>query len=211
MPIRVRYNRETIYVGLRPTDNIDVNQTKLLNSWNLYCQSVDNSVDLCCLQNGYSFSSSLASTNITAADYTAAFVSFTGLALDFAAALGVGGSTILTVNQLNAALTPNGFPPLVGLAGTLTPSAAQVESALPSVNCDATYQTMVPTITTLTIEAHGVPLYRDIPNAFFNQYVPYTYGGTHINTPYDIGALMITFNLYPGSYQPSGHVNISRA
>ncbi len=211
MPIIVRYNCETIYVGLRPTANIDVNSTKLLDSWNLYCQTFNNNVDLCCLQNGYSFSAALPANNIQAQDYTANFVSFTGLALDFAAALGVPANTVLTVNQLNGALTPNGFPPLTGLPGTLQPTEAQVQSALPGVNCDATFLTMVPTITVLTIEAHGVPLYRDIPNAFFNEYVPYTYGGAHINTPYDIGALMITFNLYPGSYQPSGHVNISRA
>jgi hypothetical protein len=63
----------------------------------------------------------------------------------------------------------------------------------------------------LAIEAHGVPLYRDMPASFFNHYIPYTYGGQHIKTPDDCGAYMITFNLYPGSYQPSGHVNVSRA
>jgi hypothetical protein len=82
---------------------------------------------------------------------------------------------------------------------------------LPSPYCVASYQSCEPILQSLTVEAHGIPLYRDIPADFFNHYVPYTYGGAHINTPKDCGVQMITFNLYPGSYQPSGHVNISRA
>ena len=67
------------------------------------------------------------------------------------------------------------------------------------------------TMDRVTITAHGVYLYNDIPADFFNQYTPYTYGGPHINSPEDEGALMIPFNLYPGTYQPSGYINISRA
>jgi hypothetical protein len=66
-------------------------------------------------------------------------------------------------------------------------------------------------VTSFTISAHGVPLYKDIPAKFFNSYVPYNYGGWNIATPTDPGLYMITFNLYPGTYQPSGHINVSRA
>ena len=69
----------------------------------------------------------------------------------------------------------------------------------------------VPTMDRISVTAHGIPIYNDIPAQFFNSYIPYTYGGHLIVTPEDPGLLMITFNLYPGSYQPSGHVNISRA
>ena len=69
----------------------------------------------------------------------------------------------------------------------------------------------VPTMDRISVTAHGIPVYNDIPAQFFNSYVPYTYGGHLVTTPEDIGLLMITFNLYPGSYQPSGHINISRA
>jgi hypothetical protein len=68
-----------------------------------------------------------------------------------------------------------------------------------------------PTIDNLSVTAHGVKLYDAFPSGFFNSYIPTTYGEDHIKTPYDTGLLMITFNLYPGSYQPSGHVNLSRA
>lgn len=67
------------------------------------------------------------------------------------------------------------------------------------------------TIDRITITAHGIFLYNDIPANFFHQYTTYTYGGPHVQTPEDEGCLMIPFNLYPGTYQPSGHVNVSRA
>jgi len=69
----------------------------------------------------------------------------------------------------------------------------------------------LPVVDRITIQAHGVPLYNDIPAPFFNAYTPYIYGGYNVNTPTDCGVYLITFNLYPGSYQPSGHINISRA
>lgn len=209
---QLKWPIETIYVGMRPSANIDVNSTALLTAWDMYCRITNPSVDLCGLQNGYSFAASLPAAAITADDYTLAFVSFTGLGLDFAADLGVAGATVLSVTQLNAALTGNGFPPLIGtFVNAAAPTEAEINAALPGTQCSATYQVMAKTMDTVEIEAHGVPLYRAVPVEFFNQYIPYIYGGHHINTPYDIGALMITFNLYPGSYQPSGHVNISRA
>jgi hypothetical protein len=63
----------------------------------------------------------------------------------------------------------------------------------------------------LTVSAHGVPLYNNLPSNFFNSYVPYLYGGWNIRTPSDPGCFMINFCLYPGTYQPSGHINVSRA
>lgn len=66
-------------------------------------------------------------------------------------------------------------------------------------------------VTRLGVSAHGVPLYNNLPSKFFNSYIPYQYGGWNIATPEDPGLYMITFNLYPGTYQPSGHINVSRA
>lgn len=66
-------------------------------------------------------------------------------------------------------------------------------------------------VTSLSITAHGVPLYNNLPSKFFNSYVPYQYGGWNISTPSDPGLYMANFCLYPGTYQPSGHINISRA
>ena len=209
---QLKWPIETLYLGIRPTANIDLTSTLLLTAWDMYCQIHNPAVDLCALQNGFSFSASLPASAITADDYTTAFVSFTGLGLDFASDLGVAGTTVLSVSQLNAALTGNGFPPLIGtFVNAAAPTEAEITAALPGTQCQANYQVMAPTFDTLEIDAHGVPIYRQVPVQFFNSYTPYTYGGKHIQTPYDIGALMVTFNLYPGSYQPSGHINISRA
>ena len=93
-------------------------------------------------------------------------------------------------------------PAIPGQAVTVTPTFAQAY---------ATIEQQAETIDYVTISAHGIYLYNNIPADFFNAYTTYTYGGPHIATPYDQGALMIPFNLYPGTYQPSGHVNVSRA
>jgi hypothetical protein len=41
--------------------------------------------------------------------------------------------------------------------------------------------------------------------------MPFHYGGTSLSTPDDVGALFVNMALFPRSYQPSGHLNISRA
>lgn len=68
-----------------------------------------------------------------------------------------------------------------------------------------------PTLEYITIKAHGIPIYNHFPSKFYNAYIPYNYGGHNIRVPKDCGAMMITFCLYPGTYQPSGHINVSRA
>jgi hypothetical protein len=68
-----------------------------------------------------------------------------------------------------------------------------------------------PTLEYITIKAHGIPIYNKFPAQFYNAYIPYNYGGHNIRVPKDCGAMMITFCLYPGTYQPSGHINVSRA
>lgn len=75
------------------------------------------------------------------------------------------------------------------------------------------YQTQrcAKTFDTLTIKAHGVAIYNDFPTGFYNSYTSYHYGGPNINTPEDCGLAFLPFCLYPGTYQPSGHINVSRA
>jgi len=150
---QMKWPIETLYVGLRPTANINVQDAKMLQSWHIYGKTENETVDLCAV-NG-------------------------------------------TIN-INAVLPAN-------------PTEQEIEAAMDSNRCTADYLKCSPTMDQIAVEAHGVPLYRDVPASFFNHYVPYTYGGQHIKTPDDCGVYMITFNLYPGSYQPSGHVNVSRA
>jgi len=72
------------------------------------------------------------------------------------------------------------------------------------------YTKYLPLVNQVSFTAHGIPVYNEIPAHFFNQYIPLTYGD-RVMTPDDPGAYMVTFNLYPNVYQPSGHINFSRA
>lgn len=94
----------------------------------------------------------------------------------------------------------------VGLL-TATAKVYRVDSAELSGSVPVASQT----IDSITIKAHGIPIYNGFLSKFYNAYLPYHYGGPNINVPEDKGALFIPFNLYPGTYQPSGHLNISRA
>lgn len=111
------------------------------------------------------------------------------------------------------------FKQLVGptavLLGQVTPLTLTGATALVYgvTSSDLTSTTFVPanTLDTVTIKAHGIPIYNGFISKFYNAYVPYHYGGPNVTVPKDTGALMIPFNLYPGTYQPSGHINVSRA
>jgi len=67
------------------------------------------------------------------------------------------------------------------------------------------------TVDTISLSAHSVQLYRDTPAKFFHSYTPWAYGGTNIHCPEDIGKMFMPFCLYPGLYQPSSHINVSRS
>jgi hypothetical protein len=68
-----------------------------------------------------------------------------------------------------------------------------------------------PILESFGIKAHGVSLFDDtFTSKFYNAYLPWKYGAD-IVTPKDDGVYMVNFCLYPGDYQPSGHINVSRA
>jgi hypothetical protein len=109
------------------------------------------------------------------------------------------------------------FKELVGSFGqgivdvVLTSATASVQGVSTSGAQTSTVFVPSRTVDTVTITAHGIPIYNGFSNKFYSAYIPYQFGGPNITSPTDIGALMIPFNLYPGTYQPSGHINVSRA
>jgi hypothetical protein len=133
----------------------------------------------------------------------------------------VGEDTVSVPNLITNETTIAAVLPAINATGAVTGiSGATGNLVLPqqTVTVSPTFAaasakiaTSAKTLDRVTISAHGIFLYNDLPADFFHQYTCYTYGGPHINTPEDEGALMIPFNLYPGTYQPSGHVNVSRA
>lgn len=79
------------------------------------------------------------------------------------------------------------------------------------VDSSFTWQQNIALMDRIGIKAHGVKIYDDEFTAdFYSTYLPWRYGN-NVVTPEDPGAHMINFCLYPGEYQPSGHINVSRA
>ncbi len=69
----------------------------------------------------------------------------------------------------------------------------------------------VSTVDSLSVTSHGITIFDNFQDTFFTAYAPYHYGETTLVTPEDTGAFFINMCLFPRSYQPSGHLNISRA
>jgi hypothetical protein len=73
------------------------------------------------------------------------------------------------------------------------------------------YYLPVPTVNSMSLTSHGIVIFDGFSDTFFNQYMPFHYGGPALVTPDDPGAIFINLSLFPRSYQPAGHLNISRA
>jgi hypothetical protein len=222
---QLKWPVETMYVGLRPIANIDTASSHMLTAWNQLSVVQNNTVGTCGTQD-------FATHGAIGADPLLASVWNTALAASLSNAgrtIPGGATPITTFTGLAVGATPtiyqiNSYLSYYGLATfdpSVFPNPAVPTQALVNANwpelvqgglcCEASYEKCLPTVARIEVEAHGVPLYRELPAQFFNSYVPYTYGSQHIQTPEDCGAYMITFNLYPGSYQPSGYMNASRA
>lgn len=80
-----------------------------------------------------------------------------------------------------------------------------------SQEVSSTVRTVAATLDTVNIKAHGIDLYQQFPAQFYASYLTFVFGGPNVNVPADKGCIFVNFCLYPGTYQPSGHVNISRA
>lgn len=99
-----------------------------------------------------------------------------------------------------------------GIAGDDTTASVNLQhvSSIGQIVPD-TYVVERPTVTELSLTAHGIKLYDTFPQAFFSSYEPYHYGGDAIRPSRDAGAMMFNFGLFTGCYQPSGYLNTSRA
>ena len=141
------------------------------------------------------------------------------ISIDYAAVINqlgwatVLGNQVASMNLVNSVLKYLGYAPIGS-----TNNALSILTALgyplytgPSTFCTASILKSYPVISTMQVQAHGIPLYKFISGSFYNSYLPYTYGSHNIRTPDDNAILQVNFCLYPGSYQPSGHINISRA
>lgn len=79
-----------------------------------------------------------------------------------------------------------------------------------AASIDVQYLQARPLVQKISISAHSVPLYNEVPARMLSDYIPLMYGDQSA-APVDPNAYMVTFQLYPGYYQPSGHMNVSRS
>jgi hypothetical protein len=129
-------------------------------------------------------------------------------------AVKVGGTVYTVVTGAAAGTDPSGVvnvspAPAVALVASVALGTASVVVEYKGLSM--TTEKCSKTFNSLTIKAHGIAIYDNYPAGFFNAYTTYHYGGPNINTPEDCGLCFIPFCLYPGTYQPSGHINVSRA
>jgi hypothetical protein len=92
------------------------------------------------------------------------------------------------------------------VVGPVPPLASKIGQVSPDQ-----YYLPVPTVDSLSLTSHGIVIFDGFNDTFFNQYMPFHYGGQALVTPDDPGALFVNMALFPRSYQPSGHLNVSRA
>jgi hypothetical protein len=62
----------------------------------------------------------------------------------------------------------------------------------------------------LSLKSFDITIYNSFAPEFYNNYIPLRYG-KDLKTTKEIGWYMMNFNFMPGQYQPSGHLNVSRA
>ena len=225
---QLKWPIESLFVGMKMKDYTSTAaamRVQHLDKWHTFSQVTD----LVVAEDGWGASQQKALTASSAATLemkpttqtavlAGAAVEWTssGSATTFIAdGLLVGDTVVIGTNSYRLTITPATELVLQTTALADHTTADLVGPALLGVS-GATFKTStvakcVRTLDSVTIKAHGIPIYNGFPAAFYNAYIPLHYGGPNIQTPDDCGALMITFNLYPGTYQPSGHINISRA
>lgn len=65
-------------------------------------------------------------------------------------------------------------------------------------------------VESLKVTAHGIVLFPELEAGFYNSYLPNRYpGNTGIVSPHDSSAMLVSFCLYPGIFNPSGYYNLS--
>jgi hypothetical protein len=92
------------------------------------------------------------------------------------------------------------------VAGLTSGAGATSISNLPTLSARVPMRA----IDRVSVKAHGINLYDEYPGAFLDSYMPHMYS-KYQASPASMGIMMINFCLYPGAYQPSGYMNVSRA
>jgi hypothetical protein len=206
----IKWPVETLHCAFQPVANLS--GPYMGETYCMYGVPTPVTVQTGALKNGYTWNATVLTAPLTAAVYTSAFEAFNRSTLDFAIALNIPSTTVLSVAQVNAALVLNQYPALVGpFLNPLTPTPAEIIAATPSPFVESTYLEYGPAVDTVSITAQAVALYNAFAASMYSDYLPYVSVNESMKTPQDPGALLIPFSLYTNIYQPSGYINVSRS
>lgn len=186
--------------------------SQYLDKWQTFSTVTDTSRDLTIMSNQLATNPGVTvgittSTATVSAGLASAVVSIG----DWISVIGVVGdamkATFVTqVTDVSAAATFTVSPPAVATLAIAAGATFRVWR-----RSTATIPVKASNVDTVKIQAHGITVYDVFRQQFYNSYLPFQYGGSNIVSPTDPGVGFITFCLYPGTYQPSGHYNLSRA
>jgi hypothetical protein len=212
---QLKWPIESLFVGFRPTANVDVtaNPLKAAQDWHRFCNVDEIAVHDDSLKQRL-VSEVIGAVAVSGTDSYSTLVSNTGaggLVRDLAKCISTANRPVRGQNTSTTATAITTSIVTTTAAG-IADIEKYVDEYLAAANlATAKARRCTPMTRTLKIDAHGIPIYNELPAQFFNNYTPLVYGGANITSPTDPGAYFIPFCLYPGAYQPSGHINVSRA
>jgi len=206
---QLKWPTEALFVGAKMTDYVSQNavlQAQNLDKWDSFSKVNEFSVGSV----GWSQYQTFAATGTIA--MAGATNAVTGVGSAFTTEVKVGDYLVrgdgVIVGPVVAIASATALTVVSDIVPVLAASTFSIRRLAPQTS---TIRVNVGPLESINIKVHGIDIYKNFPAAFYNSYLPYHYGGLNLNTPEDVGAYMIPFCLFPGTYQPSGHINISRA
>jgi hypothetical protein len=218
---KLKWPTETLYVAFRPTSNATLSQywhkAAALTAMDVKVPVAAKNVSLTTVGN--------VSTTIAPTLSTSQLVQTGGPVLspidDFynGYSLTITGGT--TFSPTNPVLNRYNISDYVGVTQVFTIEGSWNTGVVPDTSTTyelfthqvainvARFYKETPTISTIELRAHGISIFRETDESFYNSYLPYRFG-EFTNTPSDRGWYRINFGMNPGEFQPSGHINLSR-
>jgi hypothetical protein len=207
---------ETLYVGARVASYASTTTARHFDNWSCFrtrtwtaynAPGVPTSVGTTPITVGTSLAWGVAASGVSTVTGGVGTL-FTALAAgDTVSILG----SLQTVTVVTSALVMTVAP---GFNAALVLDLANL-TVLQCVNKPGALKAEVPVETDnldhVSLLAHSINLYQTTETAFYTDLMPFVYGGPNFSAPDDRGLIMINFCLYPGAYQPSGYMNVSRA
>jgi hypothetical protein len=208
---------ETLYISFRPRDNLSLSQywhknTKLIpKNYKVPVVAKNNNTVITGTIVSASSSNGIAKAVITAGNLSIINNTYNNYDLVLTGGTGYNANDIIQNRYIisdydgdkkEITLTTNWnnyIPNTTTTFELFTPELA--------INLVSYYEEY-PIIKSMSLFAHGVEIYRDNPESFYSNYLPYRFG---LSTGLDKGSYVMNFNLYPKSHHPSGSLNTSIA